>query len=235
MEVLSSRVLLALRPFIGVPLPGTAWYVHGAHPLGDTVFRVRLHNPDHSAEPAGSLLVDLPLPVSAAEDRGWWWYVVGALRRITHLISEAGLPLTYRDDGVALVDAAAVLEREGFPDEPEVTLEDGVAYVISDLCRDALWHEAPASAAPSLYRIVGFDLRPSGALRVYLSHQNRVIGVDLAVRDSETGQPRTVGWWASTKLTALLRPDDPASLAAHKVSDTGDPVCEAVYDLTRWA
>ncbi|MEU6687729.1 hypothetical protein [Streptomyces sp. NPDC046832] len=234
MENFSSRVLLALRRFIGVPLPGTAWYVYGAFPLGDTVFRVRLNGPGHPADPAGSLLVDLPLPASVAEERGWWWYV-GALRRITRLVSEAGGPLAYGDDGVAVVDAAAVLEQESFPDEPEVTLEDGVDYVIGDLCGDALWHETPASAAPGLYRMVGFDLRTSDTLRVYLSHQNRVIGVDLAVRDGVTGQPRIVGWWASAKLTALLRPDDPASLAVHKVPDTEDPICEAVYDLTRWA
>lgn len=233
MEDFSSRVLLALRRFIGVPLPGTAWYVHGAHPLGDTVFRVRLNSPDHSAEPVGSLLVDLPLPASAEEERGWWWYV-GALRRITRLISESGGPIAYSDDGVAVVDAVALLKQENFPDEPEVTLEDGVDYVIGDLCGDALWHETPASAAPDLYRMVGFDLRTSDTLRVYLSHQNQVIGVDLAVRDGETGQPRIVGWWASAKLMALLRPDDPASLAVHKVPDTGDPICEAVYDLTRW-
>ncbi|URM89105.1 hypothetical protein LUW75_02740 [Streptomyces sp. MRC013] len=234
MENLSSRVLLALRRFIGVPLSGTAWYVYGAHPLGDPVFRVRLNGPGHPAEPVGSLLVDLPLPASTAEDRGWWWYV-GALRRITRLLSGTESPLAYGDDGVAVVDAAAVLGKEGFPDEPEVTLEDGADYVVGDLCGDALWHGTPASAAPGLYRMVGFDLRTSDTLRVYLSHQNRVIGVDLAVRDGGTGRPRIVGWWASAKLTALLRPDDPASPAVHKVPGTGDPVREAVYDLTRWA
>ncbi|MFD4828997.1 hypothetical protein ACFWPV_03925 [Streptomyces uncialis] len=234
MEDFSSRVMLALRRFIGVPLPGTAWYIHGAHPLGDTVFRVRLHSPGHPAEPAGSLLVDFPLPASAAEDRGWWWHV-GALRRITRLIPETRIPLAYGEDGVAVVDAAAVLEEERFPDEPEVTLEDGVDYVIGDLCGDTLWHEAPASAVPDLYRMVGFDLLTSSTLRVYLSHHSRVIGVDLAVRDSETGRLRNVGWWASAKLMTLLRPDDPDSLAVHQVPDTEDPACEAVYDLTRWA
>ncbi|GGZ39158.1 hypothetical protein GCM10010387_36570 [Streptomyces inusitatus] len=210
------------RTFIGVPLSGMAWYIHGAHPLGDTAFRVRLHSPGHPAEPADSLLVGLPLPASAAEDRGWWWYV-GALRRITCLISKTRIPLAYGDDGVAVVDAAAVLEQESFPDEPEATVEDGVDYVIGDLRGDALWHEAPASAVPGLYRIVGFDLRTSDTLCVYPSHQNRVIGIDLAVRDSETGRPRTVGWWASAKLMALLRPEDPESLAVHKVPGTEGP------------
>ncbi|MFI9616532.1 hypothetical protein ACIHCM_33455 [Streptomyces sp. NPDC052023] len=147
MEDFFSRVLLALRRFIGVPLPGTAWYLYGAHPLGNTVFRVWLNGPGHPAERAGSLLVDLPLPASASEERGWWWYV-GALRRITRLISETGSALAYGDDGVVVVvDVGAVLEQETFPDEPEVTLEDGVDYLIGDLGGDALWHETPASAS----------------------------------------------------------------------------------------
>lgn len=163
-ENLSSRVLLALRRSIGVPPSRTAWYVYGAHPPGDTAFRVRLNGPGHPAEPVGSLLVGLPLPASTAEDRGWRWYV-GALRRITRLISETGSPLAYGDDGVAVVDAA-VLGQEGFPDEPEVTLEGGVDYVVGDPCGDALWHETPASAAPGLYRMVGFDLAAGGGTTV---------------------------------------------------------------------
>ncbi|MFF5705684.1 hypothetical protein ACFY7H_24845 [Streptomyces sp. NPDC012794] len=71
-------------------------------------------------------------------------------------------------------------------------------------------------------------------VRVYLAHGNRTLGIDLAVRD-DTGTPRTVGWWAASKLIALLRPEEPTTLAAHRVHDARDPLCEAVYDLTNWA
>ncbi|MET9606719.1 hypothetical protein ABZZ17_16830 [Streptomyces sp. NPDC006512] len=118
------------------------------------------------------------------------------------------------------------------PEAAEVTLDDGIDYLIADLVGDAFWHDATPSAAPELYALTGFDHHP-GAVRIYLDHEGRTIGVDLPLSDNGTLRP--VRWWASTKFIALLYPDEPTPLAAHETHDTHDPRCEAVYDLTGWA
>ncbi|MFJ4778154.1 hypothetical protein [Streptomyces sp. NPDC088762] len=58
-------------------------------------------------------------------------------------------------------------------------------------------------------------------------------GIDLPLTDDGTLRPPQ--WWASAKLIALLRPDEPTTLAVHRNHDAQDPLCQAVYDLTDWA
>ncbi|MEU9983537.1 hypothetical protein [Streptomyces sp. NPDC050856] len=230
MDDFSTRVLLTLRRFIGVPLPGTDYYIHAAFPLG-SCYRVRVEN---SAD--GSLDIDLPKRLSDGEQVGTWW-CVGVLRRVVRMAYDGDLGYASEGDGDGrrVIDVSTLVSAGDLPRDADVTAQDTLDYVISDLAGDPLWHDAAASAAPDLYQLVGFDLRTPTVVRVYLSNDNRTIGVDLALYDSETGLPRNVGWWASAKLIAILNPDDHETLAVHRVQVAVDPVCDAIYDLSRWA
>ncbi|GHF41765.1 MULTISPECIES: hypothetical protein [Streptomyces] len=223
-----TRVLLTLRRYIGVPLPGTELYVRGLRPAGNSI-RLRLGDSQ-----SGSLLVDLP--TRRAESDEWiptWWYV-GALRGIARWATDHQTAAGVRAEP-EVIGADTLTEAGVLPHDADVTDADSLDYVIGDLAGDPLWHGAAGSAAPDLYRMVGFDAHSPGFVRVYLVRDGRTIGLDLATRDTKTAEPRTVGWWASTKLIALLNPDDEQTLAAHRRDDADDPYCEAVYDLTEWA
>jgi hypothetical protein len=66
-----SRTLLALRRFIGVPLPGTELRIHGLISLAESGIRVLLGTEGMEQRP-----VDLPLfPVGGFEKFPPWWYV----------------------------------------------------------------------------------------------------------------------------------------------------------------
>ncbi|MEU0271885.1 hypothetical protein [Streptomyces sp. NPDC006307] len=229
MDDFPSRVLLTLRRFIGVPLPGTDYYLHAAYPAGEASYRVHLVSAS-----SDSLVVVLPRTSPGGEEIGTWWYT-GALRATARLAQRGGLSGFPYEHGHAVIDVEDLVVRGEVSQDIEVTASDALDYVVGDLVGDPLWHGAAASAAPDLYRLVGFDLRTPAVVRVYLARGDRVIGVDLAVRDDESGQPRMVGWWASAKVIAILNPDAPETLAAHRVHVMRDPVCEEIYDLTRWA
>ncbi|WP_405861923.1 hypothetical protein OG361_40845 [Streptomyces sp. NBC_00090] len=216
----TTDILLALRRFIAAPIPGTAWRLRTFLPEPGLI-RVRL-------EDATTRSVQIELPHRAGEvpaTHGSWWYV-GALRRAAR----------WADDTQADVLTAEDLAMAGvLPDEVEVTEDDGLDYVVADLVGDPYWHEPPAGAAPDLYRLAGFDARDHGVVRLYLALPDRgTIGIDVATTDSESGAARPVGWWASTKLIALLNPDAPESLADLRAPDADDPYCDAVYDATAW-
>ncbi|MEU7283448.1 hypothetical protein AB0A69_32420 [Streptomyces sp. NPDC045431] len=231
MDDSSSRVLLTLRRFIGVPLPGTDYYLHAAYPAGEASYRVRLVSAS-----SGSLVVLLPRAWPDGGQIGTWWYA-GALRataRLAHRGGLAGIPYEHGHRH-AVVDVEELVARGEVSQDIEVTPSDGLDYVVGDLVGDPLWHGAAASVDSHLYRLIGFDLRTPDVVRVYLARGDRVLGVDLAVRDDESGQPRLVGWWASAKVIAILNPDAPETLAAHRVLVMSDEVCDEIYDLTRWA
>ncbi|QCX81758.1 hypothetical protein C9F11_40890 [Streptomyces sp. YIM 121038] len=229
MDVFPSRVLLTLRRFIGTPLPGTDYCVQAAHRSGNDHCRVRLASPT-----SGSFLADLPERWPDGQQIGDWWYV-GALRHAAQSARDQGLPPVRDDEDLPVVDLADVESAGLLARDIEVTAQDALDYVIADLVGDPLWHDAAASAAPDLYRLVGFDLRTPAVLRVYLWCDYGTIGVDLAVYDDDARRPRSVGWWASTKLIAILNPDDRETLPAHRADGVTDPLCDAVYDLTEWA
>ncbi|KOG74975.1 MULTISPECIES: hypothetical protein [Streptomyces] len=223
------RVLLTLRRFIGVPFPGTDLHILGLVRLDDDRIRIR-------AGIAESTGVWIELPTRSADRSdllGTWWYV-GALRHIARWLHDRRetLETAARQQ---IIDTTTLAEAGLLPDDIEVMPEDSLDYVISDLAGDPLWHEVTASAAPELYTLAGFDLYSLGVVRVYLLHDGRLIAVDLSTTDTETSGPRNVGWWASTKLIAILNPNDKLTLAAHRVTDANDPHCDAVFDLTRWA
>ncbi|MEU9030690.1 hypothetical protein AB0D46_24850 [Streptomyces sp. NPDC048383] len=134
-------------------------------------------------------------------------------------------------DGLPYIDVATLIGTI-VADQVEVTLDDGIDYLIADLAGDPLWQNQPPTIDPNLYILAGFDHCHLDIVRVYLDHDHRTIGIDLA---DTTREPRTVGWWASTKLAALLRPEDTTTLAAHQVHAATDPLCDAIYDLTPWA
>ncbi|WP_329404887.1 hypothetical protein [Streptomyces melanogenes] len=229
MDDFPTRVLLTLRRFIGVPLPATDYSIHAAYQTNGNRYRVRLASPT-----SASINVDLPRHGADGEQIGTWWYV-GALRQTARMASVGTLPFVRDDHGHRVVEAADLVAVGKLSVEGELTEQDALDYVIGDLTGDPLWHEAAASAAPDLYRLVGFDLRTRAVVRVYLLCDYGTIGVDLALYDADTGRARNVGWWAATKLIAILNPDDGETLAAHRVYVTTDPVCDAVYDLTNWA
>ncbi|MER6216103.1 hypothetical protein ABT213_18840 [Streptomyces sp. NPDC001674] len=219
-----TEALLALRRFIGVPLPATDWRIRAmTRPDGDRI-RVRL------ADTAGqNVLVDLP--TSFGRERGSWWYV-GALRHTAGGLAAGTVSLAAERQGTAYVDVAELVGSV-VSEAAEVTLDDGIDYLIADLAGDPLWHGATPSVAPELYVLAGFDHHAPGVVRVYLDLEGRIIGVDLPLSDDGTLRP--VQWWASAKLTALLHPEEPTTLTAHQLHDAHDPLCEAVYDLTDWA
>ncbi|MFJ8016983.1 hypothetical protein [Streptomyces sp. NPDC096339] len=218
-----TDTLLVLRRFIGVPLPATDWRVRAmVRPDADRI-RIRL------ADTAGrAVLVDLP--TGHGREHGTWWYA-GALRHTAAWLTENPMPPA-GEQGLPYVDVAPLIGSV-VPDGGEVTLDDAIDYLIADLSGDPLWKGEPPSVAPDLYVLAGFDHRRPGIVRVYLDHQNRTIGIDLPIAND--GTPRPVQWWASAKLIALLHPEEPTTLAAHRVHGAPDPLCEAVYDLTRWA
>ncbi|MFF4580520.1 hypothetical protein ACFY15_19335 [Streptomyces sp. NPDC001373] len=219
-----TEVLLVLRRFVGVPVPATDWRIRAlVRPDGERI-RVRL------ADTAGrNVLVDLP--TSFGRERGSWWYV-GALRRTAGGLAGGTVSVAAERQGIPYVDVAELVGSV-VPEAAEITLDDGIDYLVADLAGDPLWHGATPSAAPELYVLAGFDHHHPGVVRVYLDHEGRTIGVDLPLTDHGTLPP--VQWWASTKLIALLHPEEPATLAAHRTHDALDPFCEAVYDLTNWA
>lgn len=219
-----TEALLVLRRFIGVPLPATDWRIRALmRPDGERI-RVRL------ADTAGqNVLVDLP--ISFGRERGSWWYV-GALRHTAGGLAAGTVSVTAERQGIPYVDVAELVGSL-VPAAAEVTLDDGIDYLIADLVGDPLWHDAMPSAAPELYVLTGFDHHHPDVVRIYLDHEGRTIGVDLPLSDDGTLRP--VQWWASAKLIALLHPEEPTTLAAHQAHDAHDPLCEAVYDLTDWA
>ncbi|MGW1912641.1 hypothetical protein ACWCQS_18435 [Streptomyces sp. NPDC002076] len=178
----------------------------------------------------------LALPVSRPDEAvpiPTWWYV-RALRHAARWAVTNGR-LSTEGHEAQVVDGETLIADGVIPAATETTADDSLDYVIGDLLADPAWH-SQHSPAPELYQLIGFDLMTEDRVRVYLAlpYSPRTIGVDLAVVDEETGKPRSTGWWASTKLNAILTPDEPTTLAVHLVPDARDPNCEAVYDLTRW-
>jgi len=224
-----TSVLLVLRRFVAVPIDGTDYCVQAAYRWDAGGYRVRLVSPS-----AASFVVDLPNRWPDGQRVADWWYV-GAVRHVAQRAWSDGLTTTRPDESLPVADAAALAAEGRLSPEIEVTPQDALDYVVADFVGDPLWHDAPASAAPDLYRLVGFDLRTPAVLRLYLECGYGTIGVDLAVFDEDAQPPRSVGWWASTKLIAILNPDDHETLPAHRVEGAKDPLCDAVYDLTRWA
>ncbi|MER5502596.1 hypothetical protein ABT096_36140 [Streptomyces sp. NPDC002561] len=95
----------------------------------------------------------------------------------------------------------------------EVTADDGLDYVVADLVGDPYGHAPAAAVAPDLYHLVGFDTRHHGVVRLYCALPERgFIGIDVGTTDPESGTFRPVGWWASTKLIALLTRRRPKAL-----------------------
>ncbi|MFD3870299.1 hypothetical protein [Streptomyces sp. NPDC058623] len=219
-----AHALLTLRRFIGVPLPATDWRIRAVLRPDPDRIRVRLVDSLGRA-------VTVDLPTRHGREQGTWWYA-GALRHTATWLTQDTMPPP-GEDGLPYLDVSTLLGT--VVSEPaETTLDDGIDYLIADLAGDPLWQGAQPSIDPALYVLAGFDHHHPDTVRVYLDHDARTIGIDLSVR-SETGAPRTVGWWAATKLIALLRPEDIATLAAHRVHGVTDPLCDAVYDLTNWA
>ncbi|WP_225849909.1 hypothetical protein [Streptomyces sp. HPF1205] len=219
-----SRTLLALRRFIGVPLPGTELRVHGLISLPESAIRVLLGTQGAAQRP-----VDLPLHRGDGPEKfPPWWYVTA--------IRDVAVWMSGRNDADAepeALEAEFLFSRRIVSEEISPTLDDALDFVIADLVGDPLWHDAAASIAPEIYTLVGFRLLNENSVRVYLRYDAEVIGVGLSVLDRTSGHPRSTGWWASTKVVAILR--DAATLAAHVVPAADDPYCDAVYDLTRWA
>ncbi|MFI1768993.1 hypothetical protein ACH41H_44145 [Streptomyces sp. NPDC020800] len=221
-------VLLALRRFIGVPVPDTRLRLRGFVRSGDGL-RLRL------ADPEGRQLT-LVLPVRRSNEAvpiATWWYV-GAVRHAARWAEINGR--LSREGHQAVIDGETLIADGVIPAAAETTADDSLDYVIGDLLADPAWH-SQHSPAPELYQLIGFDLMTEDRVRLYLElpYTPRTVGVDLAVVDEETGRPRSTGWWASAKLNAILTPDEPATLAAHLVLDAHDPNCDTVYNLTRWA
>ncbi|WP_225827119.1 hypothetical protein [Streptomyces naphthomycinicus] len=222
-------VLLALRRFIGVPVPDTRLRLRGLVRAGE-VLRLRLTDPERRE-------MTLVLPVrrpNEASPIATWWYV-GALRHAARW-AEANGRLSRAGQQAQVLDGETLIADGVIPVAAETTADDSLDYVIGDLLADPAWH-GQHSPAPELYQLIGFDLMAEDRLRVYLDlpYAPRTIGVDLAVVDEDSGKPRSTGWWASTKLNAILTPDEPTTLAVHLVPDARDPNCDAVYDLTHWA
>lgn len=226
-----ARTLLALRRYVAAPLPGTALRLCGfVHPGRG---RVRLYLAERAdAEGPAVTAVDVPTRLPGGTPRPPWWYV-GLLRELAPLLGGSADAPADPFCGRA-VDAGPLLAAGLLPDEAGADGDDALDYVIADLVGDPLWAEARATVAPELYTLTGFVRSAPGAVRVYLGHDGRVIGVDLATCGGD-GTPRMPGWWASAKLLAILNPGDAATLEAHRAADRPDPYCEAVYDLTAWA
>lgn len=222
-----ARVLLALRRFIAVPLPGTPYRIRGLIRIDNERIRVKLVGEENTE---GFISLDLPVCQPGSDEQfGMWWYVAALRRFALHARDTSQGNLAGRViDGVDLL-ASGILLPDG-----EVSPDDSVDYIIADLVGDPLWYEAAASAYPELYELAGFDLRSRDTLRVYLLYKGRAIGVDLATVDSESGAPRSVNWWAATKLVSAISPED-STLLAHEEHGAEDPHCQAVYDLTNWA
>ncbi|MFF5634920.1 hypothetical protein [Streptomyces sp. NPDC012825] len=171
------------------------------------------------------MLIELPhRPGAAPTSLGSWWYV-GALRDAARWAA---------DNATTDVLTLAGLTATGvLPDEVEITWDDGLDYVVADLVGDPYWHDPAATVAPDLYHLVGFDTRDRGVVRLYLALPARgTIGMDVATADPKSRKSRPVGWWASTKLIALLNPDASESLEALRVPGAVGPHCGGVYDAT---
>ncbi len=217
-----TEILLALRRFIAAPVPGTAWRLRAFLPASGFI-RVRLED-----DTSRTVLIELPhRPGAAPTSLGSWWYV-GALRDAARWAADNTTTDVFTLDRLT---AAGVL-----PDEVEITWDDGLDYVVADLVGDPYWHDPAATVAPDLYHLVGFDTRGRGVVRLYLALPERgTIGIDVATADPESRESRPVGWWASTKLIALLNPDASESLEALRIPGAIDPHCGGVYDATAWA
>ncbi|MEU2251262.1 hypothetical protein [Streptomyces sp. NPDC019224] len=216
----TAEILLALRRYVPAPIPGTAWQLRAVLPEAGLI-RFRLKDGT-----SRSIQIELPhRPGAAPASYGSWWYV-GALRRAVHWADSSGADVLTLE----ALDAAGVL-----PDAVEVTEDDGLDYVVADLAGDPYWHEPTAGVAPELYRLIGFDTRDRGVVRLYLELPGReTAGIDVDTIASRSGELRPVGWWASTKLIALLNPDAPENLADLRVPGVDDPYCDVVYDATAW-
>ncbi|MEU8619435.1 hypothetical protein [Streptomyces sp. NPDC048623] len=222
MEREATEILLALRRFVAAPVPGTAWRLRAFLP-GSGLIRVRLED-----DASRAVLIELPHhPGAAPASLGSWWYV-GALRDAARWAAD--------NTEAGVLDLDALTAAGVLPDAVEVTADDGLDYVVADLVGDPYWHAPAATVAPDLYHLVGFDTRHHGVVRLYCALPERgVIGIDVGTTDPESGAFRPVGWWAATKLIALLNPEAPESLEALRVPEAEDPHCNAVYDATAWA
>ncbi|MGV9567573.1 hypothetical protein [Streptomyces sp. NPDC003480] len=225
----TTDILLALRRFIGVPVPETRLRLRGFVRSREGL-RLRLADPERRQ-------LTLVLPVCRPNEAvpiATWWYV-SALRHAARWAETNGR-LSREGHEAQVLDGETLIADGVIPAAAETTADDSLDYVIGDLLADPAWH-SQHSPAPELYQLIGFDLMTEDRVRVYLelAYSPRTIGVDLAVVDEETGRPRSTGWWASSKLNTILTPDEPTTLAVRLVPDTHDPNCDAVYDLTRWA
>ncbi|WP_055495233.1 hypothetical protein [Streptomyces sp. TP-A0356] len=224
-----NDVLLALRRFIGVPIPHTRLRMRGFVGEGEGL-RLRLEDPERR-----HVMLTLPTrrPNEAVPIATWWY--VGTLRHAAQWAETNGR-LSSEGHEAKVLDGETLIADGVIPAASETTTDDSLDYVIGDLLADPAWPNRH-SPAPELYQLIGFDLMTEERVRAYLElpYSPRTIGIDLAVVDEETGMPRSTGWWASTKLNAILTPDEPTALAAHLVPDAEDPNCDAVYDLTHWA
>lgn len=219
-----SRTLLALRRFIGATIPHTELRMRGLLRVSDSKIRVLL-----GGEGVRQWSIDLPVSTADGSEKvAPWWYVT-ALRDIATWIWGHG-DATLDSE---VVDAEYLLSQGVISRDIGSNLDDALDFVIADLVGDPLWHDATASVAPEIYTLVGFRIVGERSVRTYLRYGAGVVGIGFSVVDGASGSPRSTGWWASTKLVAILR--DEATLEAHRVPDAEDAYCDAVYDLTRWA
>jgi hypothetical protein len=181
---------------------------------------------------AGSFTVDLPVQhrVETGAYSPWWY--VGAVRQVATWISEQKSPEDIPEDGGA-VDADYLFAHGIVGDQTEVSPDDALDFVVADMAGDPLWNNGEASVEPDVYVLVGFRRLDADRVRIYLRHGERITGIDLATVDRESGHPRVPGWWASTKVVAILR--DAETLAVHASPTAEDPYCDRVHDLTTWA
>ncbi|MEE4545669.1 hypothetical protein V2S66_27340 [Streptomyces sp. V4-01] len=222
MNAHSTRVLLALRRFVAAPIPPSRLRVRGVLPAPESHVRVMLHG-------QGNITVDLPIWRPDRSDRYAPMWYVSALRELADAVQSGRM----ENPGTEPVKGDALIAQGVIGAEIATTEDEAVDFIVGDLAGDPLWHDAAGSIEPDVYTLAGFQQIDEKVVRVYVHHAGRVIGLDLAAQNRKATGPRSPGWWASTKIVAILR--DEATLAAHRSTGTDDPFCDALFDLTRWA
>lgn len=222
MNAHSTRVLLALRRFVAAPIPPSQLRVRGVLPDPEAHVRVILRGHEE-------ITIDFPIWLPDHSERYAPMWYVSALRELAEAV-ESGRINDFQ--GVSI--KAETLMEQGIIN-PQITTsdDDAMDFIVGDLAGDPLWHDAAGSIEADVYTLAGFQQMDEKVVRVYVHSAGRVIGLDLAVQNRKGTGPRSPGWWASTKVVAILR--DEATLAAHRITGSDDAFCDALFDLTRWA
>ncbi|MFZ3492378.1 hypothetical protein ACODT5_03905 [Streptomyces sp. 5.8] len=142
MDAHFPHALLTLRRFIGVPLPATDWRIRAMLRQDPDRIRVRL------ADSAGrSVTVDLP--TRYGREHGTWWYA-GALRHTAAWLTPDTIPPT-GEDGLPYVDVATLVGTV-VSETAEITMDDGIDYLIADLAATRCGRApSPRSTPPSTF------------------------------------------------------------------------------------